>query len=114
MYIDPIHAGPVALAHAIILANRANAQFGTQGQTQTSTAVVPRATNSWWLRLTNGWRRLDDPQGLPAGDPVQLMLLSEASGRPYATALCSVLLINHLRRRRAASQSPKRSAVEDR
>ena len=58
MYIDPIHAGPVALAHAFALAARAPS----------------------------------------SADPVQLMMIAECAGRPYATALAGLLVMNYFRR----------------
>ena len=74
MYIDSIHAGAVALAHAFALAARAPSQP-------------------------------DDRRNCAAGaDPVQLMLIAECAGRPYATALAGLLVMNCLRRLRTGSR----------
>jgi hypothetical protein len=66
MNIDPIYAGPVALAQGFALATRA----------------------------TTRQHRSD----LATADPVQLMLWSECAGRPYATALGGLLVMNYFRR----------------
>ena len=82
MYIDPIHAGSVALAHAFTLAARAPAQ-------------PPRRLAHWWQK--------PGKVECPTPDPVQLMLWSECAGRSYATALSGLLLMNQLRRNRAVA-----------
>jgi hypothetical protein len=82
MYIDPIHAGPVALAHP------------------KPSVGAPQARRFRPLhRFTHWWRGLDDLGGR-TGDPMQLMLWSESWGRPYAASLGLVVLMNHLRKSR--------------
>jgi hypothetical protein len=68
MYIDTIHAGPVALAQSFALAARAPGQCDDSGSCA------------------------------PSADPMQLMMLAECAGRPYATALAGLLVMNYFRR----------------
>jgi hypothetical protein len=103
MYIDPIHAGPVTLAQAVALETRAHTQFGASepqecrhGPTRWRPFNSLRRFARWWLQLDN--------EECPVSDPVQLMLLSEPAGRPYATALSGLLLMDHIRRRRVATR----------
>ena len=103
MYIDPIHAGPVALAHALALAARA--------QTQSDDSAYPKSPHVGpalprfrpLRRLAQWWQRLDDVKD-PAPDAVQMALWTECGGRPYATALSGLLLMSHLRRSLAAGR----------
>jgi hypothetical protein len=89
MYIDPIHAGPGALAHAFALAARAS---------------TPRRRGfKWLLRLAWG-SRPQDVADLSTADSVQLMLWSECVGRPYVTALGGLLMMNYFGRNIAGAR----------
>ena len=99
MHIDPIHAGPVALAHALVVANRARSQSMDGGHSEHPVGTLRAPRRRPWQRLAQWWRGLDELGGRPA-NPVQLMLWSESWGRPYTASLGLVLLINHLRNSR--------------
>ncbi len=99
MYIDPIHAGPVALAHAIVIATRARAQSKDCGHPEPIVGAPQRRRFRPLQRLAQWWRGLDALDGRP-DNPVQLMLWSESWGRPYTASLGLVLLMNHLRKNR--------------
>jgi hypothetical protein len=58
--------------------------------------IHPRRPFAPLQRLARWWQQLGEEESTTA-DPVQLTLLSEAAGRPYATALCAILLMKHLR-----------------
>jgi hypothetical protein len=103
MYIDPIHAGPVALAHAVALATRAPTQCGVAGPPDSPPVVSPRRRFQPLRRLGRWWRNFGIDEGTTA-DPVKLMLLADPAGRPYTTALAGVLLLEYLRKRRAAGR----------
>jgi hypothetical protein len=100
MHTDPIHAGPVALAHAVVVATRARVQSKDSGRPERIVAT-PRPLQ----RLAQWWRGLDWLGGRP-GDPVQLMLWSESWGRPYTASLGLVILMNHLRKSRIKGPPP--------
>jgi hypothetical protein len=81
MYIDPIHAGRVALAHAIVVATRARAQSKDCGHPEPIVGSPRNRRFSPLQRLAQWWRGLDALDGRP-GNPVQLMLWSESGGAP--------------------------------
>jgi hypothetical protein len=89
MQIDPIHAGPVALAHAMLLASRAPA--------------AREARRAPLQLLAQWWRQFTREDGT-APDPAQLMLWSECAGRHYVTALGGILVMTRLRNSLAAVQ----------
>jgi hypothetical protein len=97
MYIDPIHAGPVALAHAFALAARASTQCGKSAGAAGSDGAPRRRRFKSLMRLV-WWSRRQDAADSSTVDPVQLMLWSECAGRPYATALGGLLVMNCCRR----------------
>jgi hypothetical protein len=103
MYIDPIHAGPVALAHALALAARAHTQSDDSGHPESPDAAPRWRRFRPLQRLAKWWQQLDEVDG-PTSEPVQLMLLSEPAGRPYATALSGLPLMNHIHKSRAAAR----------
>ena len=103
MYIDPIHAGPVALAHAIARASRPYTPSNVSRHLVSADAEQPRLPFESLRRFVRWWRQLDKEPSSTA-DPVQLMLLSEPAGRPYATALSGLLLMDLIRRKRAAAR----------
>jgi hypothetical protein len=82
MHIDPIHAGPVALAHALVLAVSGRAQ---------RRGFRP-------LRRLAQWMRKPDATGELTPDATQLMLLSECAGRHYATALAGMMVMERYRK----------------
>lgn len=88
MYINPIHAGPVAFAQALVHATR----------TPRTRLLRPLQ------RLAQGWRNLDDTQG-PATDPLHLMMWGDCGGRPHASSLSGFLLLVYLRRKRGVTES---------
>ncbi len=88
MYINPIHAGPVAFARALVHATR-----------------IPRTRRLRPLqRLAQWWRKLDDTQG-PATDPLYMMMWGDCGGRPHASSLSGFLLLVYLRRKRGVTES---------
>jgi hypothetical protein len=93
MYIDPIHAGPVA--HAMILAIRAHTQSDDLGR-PVSTVGTPRRRRFKPLERLAQWWRQSDRVDSPTPDPVQLILWSECAGRHYVTAFGGLLAMNHL------------------
>jgi hypothetical protein len=105
MYINPIYAGPVALAHALALATRAHTQLGVSRRSD-STDDTSRRRFAPLRRLAQWWQQLGAAEG-PTADPVQLLLLSEPAGRPYATALSGLLLMDHIRKSRAAARQER-------
>lgn len=105
MYINPIHAGPVALAHALALAARAHTQFGVSRRSD-STDDTSRRRLGPLRRLAQWWQQLGAEEG-PTADPLQLILLSEPAGPHYATALSGLLLMNYIRKRRAAARQER-------
>jgi hypothetical protein len=104
MYINQIYAAPVAFAHALAAASRAQSQAKELRQPVSSVGTPPTRHFSVLGRLAHWWRRLDE-HGVRATDPVQLLMWSEPWGRPYNAALGVVLLINHLRKDRIKSAS---------
>jgi hypothetical protein len=98
MYIDPIHAGPVALAHALALAARAPTRREGSAGTQSPGRSSRRRRFKPLMRLARWWRQ-PNMADLPAPDPAELMMWSECAGRPYATALGGLLVAQHFRRR---------------
>ena len=103
MYIDPIHAGPVALAHAIARASRPYTPSNVSRHLVSADAERPRLPFESLRRFVRWWRQLDQEPSSTA-DPVQLMLMSEPAGRPYATALSGLLLMDLIRKKRAAAR----------
>jgi hypothetical protein len=100
MYIDPIHAGPVALAHALVLAARTRTQSGSSDHAHALDGTARRRQYQPLQRLARWWRELDAPA--PAHlDPTQLMLWSECIGRPHLTAVTGLLMMEHYRGRLA-------------
>jgi len=103
MYIDPIHAGPVALAHAFALAARVSTQRADSVGTAAAQSA-PRTRRFKSLMRLAWWSRLPDAADFPTADPVQLMLWSECAGRPEVTALGGLLVMNFFRRNSAAAR----------
>jgi hypothetical protein len=103
MYINPIHAGPVALAHAVVLATRAHPQVSIWRLPDSPEVVLPRRRFEPLQRIARWWRNLSIDEGSTA-DPVKLMLLADPAGRPYTTALAGFLLLDYLRKKRAAGR----------
>jgi hypothetical protein len=103
MHIDPIHAGPVALAQALALASRADNRLGNSRRQEHLDGASRRLRFEPLRRLANWWQRLHADAG-PGPDPMQLMLWSEWPGRSHATALGGLLLMNRIRGRRSANQ----------
>ena len=101
MYINPIHAGTVALAQALALATRAPGR---------SLAGPSRHRFRPLQRLAQWWRELGEANGA-ADDPAQLMLWADCGGRPYVTALGGLLLMEQLRRKSAARRDRRRLAA---
>jgi hypothetical protein len=97
MHIDPIHAGPVALAHALALASRAATQSGNSEPTQALDGMSRRHRFQPLQRLARWWHEQDATQG-PSPDPMQLVMWSECVGRPYLTALTGLLVVDRLRK----------------
>ncbi len=103
MYIDPIHSGTVALAHAVALATRAQIRPDVSAGQRPRDAVPSRGRHKLLRRLTRGW----DPQKVgesPTPDAAQLMLWSECAGRAYTTSLGGLLLVNYIRKNFAAGR----------
>lgn len=103
MFIDPIHAGPVAFAHTLALATRARTRSENSGHLESTARTSRRLRFEPLRRLTQWFRQLDKGDGSTV-DPIQLMLLCEPAGRPYVTALSGLLLMHHIRRTRAAAR----------
>jgi hypothetical protein len=82
MHIDPIHAGPVALAHALVMAVESSSRKHRFQPLQ---------------RLAQWWRTPHAADG-QSPDAMQLMLLSECVGRNYATALAGMLVVERFRK----------------
>jgi hypothetical protein len=103
MYIDPIHAGPVALAHAFALAARVPRPRDNSAGPQSSGDAAGSSRFKPLMRLVRWWRQ---PRGtdFPTPDPEQLMMWSECAERPYVAALGGVLMMNYLRRNRAEAR----------
>jgi hypothetical protein len=98
MNIHPIHAGPVALAHALLVASCATSRSKDGGDPESPT-VAERKTRFPPLHgFRQWWRGLDEPRGR-TGNPLQLMLWAECWGRPYSASI-GLVLINHLRKNR--------------
>ena len=99
MYIDPIHAGPVALAHAFALAARAPRHGDDSAGAAPASGAPRRHRFKPLMRLLRWWRR---PYGadFPITDPQQLMMGSEGAERPCVTALDGMLMMKQLRRNR--------------
>jgi hypothetical protein len=106
MYIDPIHAGPVALAHAFALAARASTQCANSVGTAARESAPRRRGFKSLLRLA-WWSRHQNMADFPTADPLQLMLWSECAGRPYVTALGGLLVMNYFRRNIATARQPR-------
>jgi hypothetical protein len=103
MYIDPIHAGPVALAHAFALAARASTQCANSVGAAAPDGA-PRRRRFRSLMRFAWWSRHQDMADFPTADPVQLMLWSECAGRPYVTALGGLLVMNYFPRNVAGAR----------
>jgi hypothetical protein len=103
MYIDPIHAGPVALAHAFALAVRARRQ-GDESAGPESSGDTPRRRGFKPLMRFVRWWRQPHAADFPTPEPAQLVMWSECAGRPYVTALDGVLMMTHLHRNRAGAR----------
>jgi hypothetical protein len=99
MHIDPIHAGPVALAHALFVASRAKSAINDSGDREHSAGSERKHRFGPLHGLKQWWRGLDQPGG-QTSNPLQLMLWAECWGRPYSASIGLVLLINHLRKNR--------------
>jgi hypothetical protein len=99
MHIDPIHAGPVALAHVLLVASRTKSQINDGSRRRHSAGTKRNHRFSPLHALRQWWRKLDAPGG-HCGNPLQLMLWAECWGRPYSASIGLVLLINHLRKNR--------------
>ena len=97
MYINPIHAGPVALAHALALASRAATQSGKSEPAQATDGISRRHGFRPLQRLARWWHKADETQ-CPSPDPVQLVMWSECVGRPYLTALTGLLVVERFRK----------------
>jgi len=97
MYIDPIHAGQVALARTMALAARAAAPSEDSTPLESPDAIPRQRRSRPFQRLAHWWQRGGKIDG-PDADPAQLMLWAECGGRPYVTALSGLLLVNHIRR----------------
>lgn len=108
MYIDPIHAGPVALAHALALAARVRGQCDGSACPESPHDAPAKRRFRPLRRLAQWWQRLDEVKD-PTPEAVQMALWTECGGRPYATALSGLLLMAHLRRNLAAGRQ-KRAA----
>jgi hypothetical protein len=106
MHIDPIYAGPVAIAHALAIASRvqSNSEASRHPKSSVGTPLPRRRHFSPLQRLAHWWRALSEPSAC-ASDPVQLMMWSEPWGRPYNAALGVVLLMHHLRKGRTKNHS---------
>lgn len=102
MYIDPIHAGTVALAQALALASRVDTQSAASASAGAADTTARRSFRPL-QGLAQWWRDLDQAEGA-AADPVQLMLWAECGGRAYATALSGLLLMEQLRQKRTAAR----------
>jgi hypothetical protein len=103
MYINPIHAGPVALAHALVLAARTRTQSGSSDHADTLDGTPRRRRFQPLQRLARWWRELDAPAPQHP-DPTQLMLWSECVGRPHLTAVTGLLMMEHYRTRLAEAR----------
>jgi len=110
MYINPIHAGPVGFAHTLALATCSQTRSEDSGHRESLECTSRMRGFKPLRRLAQWWRQLDKDAGLTA-DPVQLMLLSEPAGRPYATALSGLLLMDHICKNRATALSRVRGAA---
>ena len=101
MYINPIHAGPVAFAEALVHTARTQTEEpgrrDAEGGTARSRRFGPLQRLAWW------WRQLDEVQA-PVTDPVQLMMWGDCGGRPHASALSGFLLLVYLRQKRSTSK----------
>ena len=103
MYINPIHAGPVAFAQALV--HTARRQSEDSGRRELPVGAPRTRPLRPLQRLAQWWRKLDDVQG-PANDPLQLMMWSDCGGRPHASALSGFLLLVYLRRKPGVTKSP--------
>jgi hypothetical protein len=103
MYINPIHAGTLALAQTLALATRVHARSGDSTPPESPGAAARRHRFKPLQGLAQWWRDLDAADGA-AADPAQLMLWAECGGRPYATALTGLLLMQQFRKKRAAGR----------
>jgi hypothetical protein len=97
MHIDSIHAGRLALAHAVVVAAQARAQSTDTGHAELVVSNPGKACFAPLQRLARWWRGLD-ALGARTDNPLQLMLWSESWGRPYTASLGLVLLMNHVRK----------------
>src|ERR1700761_8621395 len=102
MYINPIHAGPVAFAQALISATRK--QPGEPGRKELLVDAPRPSPVRPLQRLAQWWRELDNTQG-PATDPLQMMMWGDCGGHPHASALSGFLLLVYLRRKRGVTRS---------
>ena len=105
MYIDPIHAGPVALAHAFALAARMPTRRADSVAAAAADAAPPRRRFKSPMRLT-WWSRPQEGADFPTADPLQLMLWSECAGRNYVTAFGGVLVMKQLHQRTGQPPTP--------
>jgi hypothetical protein len=112
MHIDPIHAGPVALAQALAFAARTTTRPGSSAAAQTPDDISRKPRFQPLQRLARWWHKPDVAPG-PSPDPMQLVMWSECVGRPHLTALTGLLLVDHLRRRASgAGRSPQGPGAE--
>ncbi len=102
MYINPIHAGPVALA--LVLAARAHSQGRESGREASSVAAQRSRRFRPLQPLAQWWRQLDEVQD-DSADSVQLLALAECWGRPHANALGVFLLLMRVRRERRLNRA---------
>jgi hypothetical protein len=95
MYINPIHAGAVAQAHALAAAARVQ-----------PVEVSRRKHRFQPLQWLATWLLPPDKADAQAPDAAQLMLWSECAGRNYVTALGGVLVMKQLHQRTGQPPTP--------
>lgn len=95
MYINPIHAGAIAQAHALAAAARVQ-----QGE------VAPRKHRFQPLQWLATWLLQPDKADARTPDAAQLMLWSECAGRNYVTAFGGVLVMKQLHQRTGQPPTP--------
>jgi hypothetical protein len=84
MYINPIHAGPVAFAHAPLRTTRNQPEaFGRVEPIGAAPSSVVSVPYSIWRGGGGSWMT----RRAPVADPVQLTMWGECGGPPHASAL---------------------------
>jgi hypothetical protein len=95
MYINPIHAGAVAQAHALATAARVQ-----------PVEVSRRKHRFRPLQWLASWLLQPDQADTQTPDAAQLMLWSECAGRNYVTASGGLLVMKLLLKKAAHSRTP--------